>query len=122
MSLLLGNLTLDCAEPLKVAAFWSAALDRPVDDGAVDGFASIGASGGDGTSGGDDAGPGWFFIMVPEGKTVKNRLHVDLRADDREAEIERLLSLGARRCADHDEGGMCWTTLADVEGNEFCVS
>jgi predicted enzyme related to lactoylglutathione lyase len=116
MSLQLGNVTLDCADASRVARFWSAALQRPVDDGASDSYASIGAEAG------EAAGPGWFFIKVPEGKSVKNRVHVDLRADDREREIERLLELGARRCADHDEGGMRWTTLADVEGNEFCVS
>ena len=65
-----------------------------------------------------------LFIEVPEGKTVKNRLHLDLRPTDRtrDAEVVRLLGLGARQLADHrrpDGGG--WVTLADPEGNEFCV-
>ena len=65
-----------------------------------------------------------LFLEVPEAKSVKNRLHLDLRPTDgtREQEVERLLSLGATLAADHrrpDGGG--WVTLADPEGNEFCV-
>jgi hypothetical protein len=65
-----------------------------------------------------------LFIEVPEGKTVKNRLHLDLRPVDgtREQEVERLLGLGATRVADHRRlDGSGWVTLADPEGNEFCV-
>ena len=79
MTIQLHNVTLDCAEPRRVAAFWSEALGRPIDDGASDGFVSIGI--------GDPAQTGWFFIKVPEGKTVKNRAHFDLHAEDREAEV-----------------------------------
>jgi len=114
MSLRLGNVTLDCADPPRVARFWSAALDRPLDDGASEWFASIGRH--------DANQTGWFFIKVAEGKTVKNRVHVDLRSDGREAEVARLLELGAQHFADHDEFGIQWTTMLDVEGNEFCVS
>lgn len=67
-------------------------------------------------------GPRFFFIKVPEGRTVKNRVHLDLSADgDREAEVERLLGLGATKVGDYDEWGHTWTTLQDVEGNELCV-
>jgi hypothetical protein len=114
MTLRLGNVTLDCKDALTVGRFWSAALDRPLDDGASEGFASIGY--------GDGSTTGWFFIQVPEGKTVKNRAHVDLHASDREDEVARLIGLGATRHADHDENGVRWTTLLDVEGNEFCVA
>jgi hypothetical protein len=114
MTLQLGNITVDCDDTLRVAAFWSAALDRPIDDEPSDGFASIGRE--------DRSQTGWFFIKVPEGKAVKNRVHVDLHADDREAEVARLIGLGAKRQADHDEWGTRWTTLADPEGNEFCVA
>jgi hypothetical protein len=54
-------------------------------------------------------------------KTVKNRMHIDILAVDRAAEVKRLLALGAGIVADYDEGGSQWTTLHDVEGNEFCV-
>ena len=57
------------------------------------------------------------FVRVPEEKAVKNRVHLDLGADDREAEVQRLLALGARRVADHGS----WTVMQDPEGNEFCV-
>lgn len=66
-----------------------------------------------------------LFIEVPEAKQGKNRLHLDLRPTDgatREQEVKRLLGRGATQVADHrrpDGGG--WVTLADPEGNEFCV-
>jgi hypothetical protein len=110
----LGFITFDCDDPIAVASFWSAAIDRPVDAGATETFASIGFD--------DDTQPGWFFNKVPEGKTVKNRMHVDLHAPDREREIDRLIGLGAKRHSDHDEYGIRWTTMLDVEGNEFCIA
>lgn len=114
MTLRLGNITFDCADPPAVAAFWSAALDRPVDDGASEYFASIGMN--------DPSQPRWLFLKVPEAKTAKNRMHVDLVADDRTAEIERLVALGATHVGDKDEWGFSWSVLNDVEGNEFCVA
>jgi hypothetical protein len=59
----------------------------------------------------------------PDRKATKNRLHLDLTADagEREAEIERLLDLGARRVDIGQTGNESWTVLADPEGNEFCV-
>ena len=65
-----------------------------------------------------------LFLEVPEAKAVKNRLHLDLRPVDgtREREVERLLGLGAALVADHRRrDGSGWVTLADPEGNEFCV-
>jgi hypothetical protein len=65
-----------------------------------------------------------LFIDVPEGKQAKNRLHFDLRPIDatREEEVVRLLGLGATEVADHRRpDGSGWVTLADPEGNEFCV-
>jgi predicted enzyme related to lactoylglutathione lyase len=64
--------------------------------------------------------PGLLFVPVTEPKTVKNRLHLDFRPDDRDDEIERLLGLGATR-ADIGQGEQTRTVLADPEGNEFCV-
>ncbi len=71
----------------------------------------------------DEQGPGLVFVPVPEAKTVKNRLHIDLAPgpdDDREAEVRRLESLGARR-VDVGQGDARWVVMADPEGNEFCV-
>ena len=113
MSLGLAHITFDCAEPARLAAFWSAALDQPVDEGAGEFFASLG----DHVQG----RPSWFFVRVPESKAGKNRIHVDLTAADREVEVARLIGLGATACSDHDEWGAVWTTMRDPEGNEFCV-
>ena len=67
---------------------------------------------------------GLLFIPVPEGKTVKNRVHLDLQPTDgtRDELVERALALGATVVEDHrrDDGGG-WVTMADPEGNEFCV-
>jgi predicted enzyme related to lactoylglutathione lyase len=71
----------------------------------------------------DDAPVGMCFMPVPDAKTVKNRVHLDLTtsAEDRDQEIERLIALGARRVDIGQTGGESWTVLADPEGNEFCV-
>lgn len=119
MSLSIAAITFDCEHPATLAAFWSAAFDRPVDPGepaAAEFFASIGMA--EPTPG----TPSMMFIKVPEGKTAKNRAHMDLQADDRAAEVERLVGLGATVVHDKDEWGVRWTTLTDPEGNEFCVA
>jgi hypothetical protein len=61
-----------------------------------------------------------LFLAVPEPKAVKDRLHLDFRPDDRDAEVDRLLARGATR-ADVGQGDETWVVLADPEGNEFCV-
>jgi len=67
-----------------------------------------------------DRVPGLLFVPVPEEKSGKNRLHSDFRPVDQTAEVERLLSLGARR-ADVGQRDASWVVLADPEGNEFCI-
>jgi hypothetical protein len=64
--------------------------------------------------------PGLLFTVVPDGKKVKNRLHLDLRPADQEAEVERLVDMGARP-VDIGQHDVDWVVLADPEGNEFCV-
>ena len=64
--------------------------------------------------------PDILFQKVPESKSVKNRVHLDLRPDDQFAEVERLLGLGARR-VDIGQREVRWVVMADPEGNEFCV-
>jgi hypothetical protein len=71
----------------------------------------------------EEDGPGLVFVPVPEGKTVKNRLHIDIApraSDDQAAEVDRLIGLGATR-VDVGQGDRSWVVLADPEGNEFCV-
>lgn len=115
MNLKVHAITVDSSDAARVARFWSAALERPVDPDAGEAFASIGMS----DPGADP--PGWLFNQVPEAKQVKNRVHVDLAAADLEAEVQRLVGLGAKRVADLEEAGTRWTTLTDPEGNEFDV-
>jgi len=72
-----------------------------------------------------ERGPGLIFVPVPEGKAVKNRLHIDLAPSPdtgQEAEVRRLEALGARRVdVGQDPGQVSWVMMADPEGNEFCV-
>jgi hypothetical protein len=71
----------------------------------------------------DDRTPRLVFARVPEHKTVKNRIHIDVNATDRDqgAEVDRLVTLGARRIDVGQGPEHSWVVLADPEGNEFCV-
>jgi predicted enzyme related to lactoylglutathione lyase len=62
-----------------------------------------------------------LFLKVPEGKTVKNRMHLDFQATDRAAEVARACGLGATEHTTHQDFGLTWTVLTDPEGNEFCI-
>jgi hypothetical protein len=112
------TLTFDCTgDPYDLGLFWSELLGRPLaeDDKPGDPEALLRDPSG---------GPRLLFVRVPEGKSAKNRIHFDLQPQGRTRaqEVARALSLGARQMADHtrpDGGG--WVTLADPEGNEFCV-
>ena len=115
MTIKLNLLTFDCANAATLAEFWSQALDQKLDPDPTETFASIGLHDSDRTD------PAWLFAQVPEPKSAKNRMHPDLITPDREAEVARLLTLGATKVADVAEDGMRWTTLQDPEGNEFDV-
>jgi hypothetical protein len=106
------SLSIDAADAAALAAFWSQVLDRPVSPGATTESAAIDAA--------DPAsGLKLFFWKVPEPKSVKNRLHLDLWTDEFEAEGKRLTGLGATSVADFQMQAFRWTTFADPEGNEF---
>jgi predicted enzyme related to lactoylglutathione lyase len=105
----LAAITFDCDDAAKIAAFWSALLDRPIADGSMDGYATLSGE------------PMMAFIKVPEPKSAKNRVHVDLSVADLAAGVERAVDLGATRHGDFDEAGFVWTTLTDPEGNEFDI-
>ena len=115
VALRIGNFAFDCDDVLKVAQFWSTAIDRPLDPGSNQEFASIGGSDA------DRRDPAWYFEKVPEHKTAKNRLHLDL-IDAEPAEVDRLVTLGATIVARHSIGQHGWTVMQDPEGNEFCVA
>jgi hypothetical protein len=121
----LHDIVFDCAHPAATARFWAAALDdyavADYDDADLQRLRSLGI-----TSTEDDptvlvepvnGGPQLWFQLVPEGKTVKNRVHLDLLAEDLDAEIQRLTALGATVLARHEDN----IVLADPEGNEFCL-
>jgi hypothetical protein len=126
MTIKLACVTFDCADALTVGRFWSAAVGRPLDKGADSGFASMGFAARRHRNGWAQVEPAeeptWVFARVPEPKAGKNRLHLDVVASDVEAEIARLLELGATRMADHEEYGYTWTLMADPEGNEFDIA
>ncbi|UUN30779.1 VOC family protein [Streptomyces sp. FIT100] len=116
------ELAIDCADPVALARFWCSVLGYEVQDEG-DGIVTIGSPMvPEGKSRIGPVPPTLTFACVPEGKTVKNRLHLDVNPTDREQdeEVRRLLDLGARR-ADVGQGEESWVVLADPEGNEFCV-
>jgi hypothetical protein len=112
MSLVIDCLGIDCADPAALARFWAEALDYKTLPGDDPDEAVVAPKDGKGTQLG--------FFRVPEGKTIKNRLHLDLRPADQAAEVDRLLALGARK-VDIGQGSPTWVVLADPEGNEFCI-
>ena len=123
MTVKLAAVTVDCEDALTVARFWSVALGRPLDPNPSSEFASIGMPEHRDTLGWHLGGdPTWLFAKVSERKTAKNRMHVDLATADREAEVARLVELGATRVTDMDEWDYRWTVMQDPEGNEFCVA
>jgi catechol 2,3-dioxygenase-like lactoylglutathione lyase family enzyme len=116
------ELAIDCGDPSGLARFWCSVLGYEVhseDDGIVTIGSAVLADGKDHPG---PVPPTLTFARVPEGKAVKNRLHLDVNPTDREQdeEVRRLLDLGARR-ADVGQGHVSWVVLADPEGNEFCV-
>ncbi|MGW6737892.1 VOC family protein [Streptomyces sp. NPDC055013] len=112
MALEWEQVNVDAADAVALGRWWAAALGWVVLNDSADEFEIRPAP---------DRLPGLIFGPVPEGKTVKNRLHLDFRPDDQEAEVARLLALGARHADVGQSGEEPWVTLANPEGNEFCV-
>jgi hypothetical protein len=119
------ELAIDCADPAGLARFWCSVLGYEVQDvDEEDGMVTIGSPAvPEGKERSGPVPPALTFMRVPEGKTVKNRLHIDVNPTDREQdeEVRRLLDLGARHADVGQTGEESWVTLADPEGNEFCV-
>ncbi|MGZ4472286.1 MAG: VOC family protein [Nocardioidaceae bacterium] len=114
MSSRIAVIAIDAVQPRVVADFWCSALGWQVLE-EDDGVTSIGPA--------DGSWPGIDVVPVPENKAVKNRLHLDLRADGSsfDDELDRLLSLGATRADVGQPDDVTWVVLADPEGNEFCL-
>jgi predicted enzyme related to lactoylglutathione lyase len=114
MGLRPDTLIFDCAEPLRVAGFWAAALDWELDPDSDEADVYVK----------DPSGrtAGIFFQTVPEPKIAKNRMHLDVRpTGSMQEEVDRLQALGATVRGFIEEGGSFWTQMRDPEGNEFCV-
>lgn len=107
---------IDAVDPAPVAAFWEAALGWRRTYDTPDEIVLEPPEG----SPEDGVSPDLLVLKVPENKSVKNRLHIDLRPDDQEAEVARLEALGATRVS-IGQGESTWVVLADPGGNEFCV-
>ena len=111
MGLRFSEICIEARDIDALALWWSSVLDwpaEPTDEGDVALRAPAGA------------GPDWLFVPVPDDKVVKNRIHFDFTPDDQQAEVDRLVALGARRI-DIGQGEQSWVVLADPEGNEFCL-
>ena len=118
MASAMHNVTVDCTDSRMLARFWAEVLGWHVfhdDDPEVLVAPSFPYRG---------DGPTMLFIPVPEGRSIKNRVHLDIQPTDRtrDEEVERLIGLGARLVEDHrGPDGTGWVWLADPEGNDFCV-
>ncbi|HSV66499.1 MAG TPA: VOC family protein [Mycobacteriales bacterium] len=126
MSVRWYSVVVDCLDPAKQARWWAAALAWEIVYEAPDEVVLVpphaltkGAE-----TPVEERGPGLVFVLVPEGKERKNRLHLDLApraADDQAAEVARLEELGATRVDVGQGESVTWVVLADPEGNELCV-
>ena len=113
MTLRIATITIDCAGPQALARWWANALRWSITYDSPDEVVIEAPEG-------ETASP-LLFIKVPDDKVVKNRLHIDLRPDDRDAEVARLEGLGARRVDIGQGPDVPWVVMADPENNEFCV-
>ncbi|RFU22268.1 VOC family protein [Geodermatophilus marinus] len=136
------QIVVDCADPHGLADWWAEALGwqvEPQDESVIRGAVAAGAATEEETSthrgalvwrsgaalrSPDPGRPRVLFQLVPEAKTVKNRVHLDLHVgeDRREPEVARLVAAGATELHRASQGPFSWVTLADPEGNEFCVA
>ena len=117
MTLRLGEIVIDCADHEVVVPFWLAALGDYQRLDVNEQYVAIAPL--------DRAvgRPPILFQKVPERKTVKNRVHMDLRGPSMADEVERLRGLGATLSAERSLGeGVVWSVMADPEGNEFCIA
>lgn len=119
MSVRVRHITIDCAQPYELSRFWADLTgygEDPEDPNEPDDPEALLVA--------PDGGPGLLFVPVPESKSTKNRIHLDLQPTDRTRDeaAERAVALGATIVADHRRpDGTGWVTLADPEGNEFCI-
>ena len=107
------NVTFDCASPARLAEFWAAALDYEIVEIRED-FAQL-------RNPDPRSVRNLMFFRVPESKTIKNRVHIDLASRTAADDVQRLVDLGASVTGHGAGHGATWTVMADPEGNEFCI-
>jgi predicted enzyme related to lactoylglutathione lyase len=112
MALKTENITFDTTDPEKLADWWARALDGQVNPIAPPFFIVVKQA----------EGPGLMFQKVDDPTPGKLRVHVDFSTPDVEAEVKRLVELGATETGRHNFGDFAWVVLADPEGNAFCVA
>lgn len=115
MTLRIQSFSIDSTDPSRLAGFWEQALGWRRTEDTPDEVAL------EPPAGSPPEIPDLLFLRVPEEKAGKNRLHLDLRPLDQEAEVARLEALGARRVDIGQGPDVTWVVLADPDGNEFCV-
>lgn len=111
------HITFDASDPYRLATFWAALTGYVLEDSDPGDTEVL-------IDPGQPAVPGLLFIQVPEGKSAKNRVHLDIQppTGTRDEEVERLTGLGARVVSDQRRpDGTGWVVMSDPEGNEFCV-
>ncbi|KUF19667.1 VOC family protein [Streptomyces silvensis] len=116
MTTLVRHITFDCSDAHTLATFWAGVLEGSLADDDLPGDPEALVT--------TPGGPTLLFVTVPEKKSAKNRVHFDLQPQDRtrDEEVDRVRALGATLVGDHRlPDGRGWVTLADPEGNEFCV-
>ncbi|MGC4939481.1 VOC family protein [Kribbella sp. DT2] len=112
MSISLAQIAVDSADVRALATFWAQVFQTDVDAGGNEFMSTVNRAGG--------SGPAMMFLQVPEKPAgAKNRLHLDLSSSDWAADVDRIISLGAKREAEFNEYGTHWITLTDPEGNVF---
>jgi len=117
MTIRMQAICVDTNDPAALAGFWETALGWRRTYSEPDEIVLEPPAG----SPEDGVVPDLLFLRVPEPKSVKNRLHIDLRPDDQAAEVARLEGLGARRVDVGQGQDATWVVMADPDGNEFCV-
>lgn len=117
MDIRIECVVVDADDCERLARFWSEALGWRMTYEGADEWAIQPPEG----SPEVDVAPDILFAKVPDRKTVKNRLHFDLRPADQQAQVGRLIELGARRVDIGQSDDVSWVVMADPEGNEFCV-
>ena len=116
MDIRIQCIVVDAGDPERLARFWAEAIGWRITYESDEEWAVEPPEG----SPANDVAPDILFVKVPDRKVSKNRLHLDLRPADQQAEVGRLIALGAAP-ADIGQRDTRWVVLADPEGNEFCV-